>query len=193
MAASNRTPKDLQTTGAIVLTVGALAAWGLTWIPTLFETRTTEYSALIPLSMGARGLEAGGQVLYGGAPRGEITSVRTERDPETGMPTEIRVVFTLDRALPLAEDATISKSLGIAGTNGAIAISNPGTPGEAFTSGERRVLHSGGQATVLELLATPHCQLACSAADARSSSFGKLAHSTSLYRLPVIVFMSGTQ
>lgn len=156
MAASNRTPKDLQTTGAIVLTVGALAAWGLTWIPTLFETRTTEYSALIPLSMGARGLEAGGQVLYGGAPRGEITSVRTERDPETGMPTEIRVVFTLDRALPLAEDATISKSLGIAGTNGAIAISNPGTPGEAFTSGERRVLRveatgaeSGGAALTM--------------------------------------------
>eukprot|EP01046_Picozoa_sp_COSAG06_P108516 COSAG06_NODE_54929_length_292_cov_0.792746_1_plen_68_part_10 len=40
----------------------------------------------------------------------------------------------------------------------------------ALCGGERRVLHSGGQATVLELLATLHCQLACSAAGARSSS-----------------------
>ena len=140
MAASNRTPKELQTTGAIILVVGGLVAWGLTWLPTLFETRTTEYSALIPLSIGARGLEAGGPVLYGGAPRGEITSIRTEREPETGMPTVIRVNFALDSSLPLAADATISKDLGIAGTNGAIAIFNPGTPGEVFADGEQRVL-----------------------------------------------------
>ncbi len=164
MAASNRTPKELQTTGAIILVVGGLVAWGLTWLPTLFETRTTEYSALIPLSMGARGLEAGGPVLYGGSPRGEITSIRTEREPQTGMPTEIRVNFALDNSLPLAADATISKNLGIAGTNGAIAISDPGTPGEVFADGTQRVLRmattgaeSGG--AVLTILGRENARL----------------------------------
>ena len=73
MAANERTPKELQTAGAILVVVGVLGAWGLTWLPVLFAAKTTEYLALIPLSIGARGLEAGGPVLYGGAPRGEIT------------------------------------------------------------------------------------------------------------------------
>jgi hypothetical protein len=148
MAAKNRTPKELQTAGAIVVTIGALAAWGLTWLPTLFAPRTTEYSASIPLAMGARGLEAGGPVLYGGAPRGKITSVRTKRDSATGMPTDIRVGFTLSSSLPLAADATISKSIGVAGTNGAIAISDPGTPDQFFRKHEARVLRvkpTGGE------------------------------------------------
>jgi hypothetical protein len=140
MAAKKRTPKELQTAGAIVVAVVALAAWGLTWLPTLFAQKTTEYSASIPLSTGARGLAAGGPVLYGGAPRGKITSVRTEHDPTTGMPTEIRVGFTLNSSLPLAADATISKSIGIAGTNGAIAISDPGTPNQFFKKNEVRML-----------------------------------------------------
>jgi hypothetical protein len=140
MAAKTRTSKELQTAGAILVVVGGLAAWGLTWIPVLFATSTTEYLALIPLSAGGRGLEAGGPVLYGGAPRGTITSVRTERDPTTGMPSEIRVGFALDSALPLAADATISKSTGIAGTNTAIAISDPGTPRMVFRDDQERIL-----------------------------------------------------
>ena len=140
MAAKTRTSKELQTAGAILVVVGGLAAWGLTWIPILFATSTTEYLALIPLSAGGRGLEAGGPVLYGGAPRGTITSVRTERDPTTGMPSEIRVGFALDSSLPLAADATISKSTGIAGTNTAIAISDPGTPKMVFRDDQERIL-----------------------------------------------------
>ncbi|MDA0296011.1 MAG: hypothetical protein O3A19_03270 [Planctomycetota bacterium] len=140
MAANERTPKELQTAGAILVVVGVLGAWGLTWLPVLFAAKTTEYLALIPLSIGARGLEAGGPVLYGGAPRGEITSVRTERDLTTGMPTEIQVGFTLNSSLPLAANAAISKSLGIAGTNGAIAISDPGTHDKAFKNDEERIL-----------------------------------------------------
>lgn len=140
MAANKRTPKELQTAGAILVVVGVLGAWGLTWLPVLFAAKTTEYLALIPLSIGARGLEAGGPVLYGGAPRGEITSVRTERDLTTGMPTEIQVGFTLNSSLPLAANAAISKSLGIAGTNGAIAISDPGTPDKVFKNDEDRIL-----------------------------------------------------
>jgi hypothetical protein len=140
MAANERTPKELQTAGAILVVVGVLGAWGLTWLPVLFAAKTTEYLALIPLSIGARGLEAGGPVLYGGAPRGEITSVRTERDLTTGMPTEIQVGFTLNSSLPLAANAVISKSLGIAGTNGAIAISDPGTHDKVFKNDEERIL-----------------------------------------------------
>ena len=140
MAAQTRTSKELQTAGAILVVVGALAAWGLTWIPVLFATNTTEYLALIPLSAGGRGLQAGGPVLYGGAPRGKITSVKTERDPTTGMPTKIRVGFTLDSSLPLAADATIFKSSGIAGTNTAIAISDPGTPEMVFRKDQKRIL-----------------------------------------------------
>jgi hypothetical protein len=139
MAAQDRSLRQKRVAGAIVLGAILGMAWGVTRISRLFEPTREAYVATTTTAAGAAGLEAGGPVLYGGAPRGYITSV----DPtigDDGKVSEIRIGFELDRSLPLASNASIVRSVGVAGSGGAVSVLDPGDPALAFTGTDDRVI-----------------------------------------------------
>ena len=139
MAAEARSPRQKRVAGAAVLGGVVAVAWLATSVPRLFESTRIAYVATTSMATGADGLKAGGLVLYGGAPRGHITAIET-RLSNSGSTGEIRIDFELDRALPLAPNASIVKSVGVAGSGGALSILAPGDPEYAFSDTGPRVI-----------------------------------------------------
>jgi hypothetical protein len=139
MAASDRSSGQQRVAGGVVLVAILGTAWAATSIPRLFEASRVSYVATTNTIGGAAGLEPGGPVLYGGAPRGMITSIETSL-PDGAAVGEIRIAFELDRSLPLAQNASIVRSVGIAGSGGALSVIAPGDPAFAFAGDVRRVI-----------------------------------------------------
>ena len=139
MPAQDRSLRQKHVAGAVVLGAIFGTAWLATGISDLFEPEREAYVTTTTAASGAAGLAVGGPVLYGGAPRGYITSVETShsRDSAVG---RIRIAFELDRSLPLAKNASIVKSVGVAGSGGALSVLAPGDPALAFTRGDPRVI-----------------------------------------------------
>lgn len=147
MAASDRSPGQQRVAGAVVLAAILGTAWVATSIPHLFEPARVSYVTTTTTLGGAAGLEPGGAVLYGGAPRGLITSVETSL-PDDAAVGDIRIGFELDRSLPLARNASIVRSVGIAGSGGVLSVLAPGDPAFAFDRDDPRVIPlNGGSVT----------------------------------------------
>lgn len=139
MAASERSPGQQRVAGAMVLAAILAAAWVAASIPRLFKPAHVSYVATTTTLSGAAGLATGGPVLYGGAPRGMITAIETSL-PEGAASGEIRIAFELDRSLPLAQNASIVRSVGVAGSGGALSVLAPGDPALTFADDDRRVI-----------------------------------------------------
>ncbi len=139
MAASDRSLRQQRVAGAVVLTAILGTGWAATGILDLFEPAQASYVATTTTDSGAAGLEAGGPVLYGGAERGRITAIETPSSDDAAV-GEIRIAFVLDQSLPLAKDASIVRSVGVAGSGGALSILAPGDPALAFAGDDPRVI-----------------------------------------------------
>ena len=139
MAAQDRSLRQKRVAGVMVLGAILGAAWIATSIYRLFEPALEAYVTTTTTATGAAGLEAGSAVLYGGAPRGHITSIETTL-PADGATGEIRIAFALDRTLPLAKNASIVRSAGVAGGGGALSVLAPGDPALAFVGADPRVI-----------------------------------------------------
>ncbi len=141
MSRLDPSPRLLQALGlatlVLIFGLGLLASA----IPGLQEPPMTEWTATIPREEGARGLEVGGAVLVGGYPRGRILSVNDDAAMrnERGR-TLIAIRFALPDSIVLGRNAIIRKSVGVAGTNGALDISDPGSREALFGPDEPRIL-----------------------------------------------------
>ena len=109
-------------------------------IPRFTTPSTTAYVCSTSIATSVGGIAPGSQVLVGGIPSGQVTSVNTVFDTRNGTPSEIEIHFDLDSTIPIRMDAVVRKYVGISGTNGSLNFDNLGTPASAFEEGQRRDL-----------------------------------------------------